>query len=227
MALSYRNALQGCRSPPLHAPNGIDHTPEDHTGDMHCLSLLNMNQPLLFRSVCTVKHGLITSMHTVIQMFCPLHSDDTKPLTSPQWTPHTSSGRFPPAPSLWPTTPHPPPSLLPSPHFFFLWNRPIKALKQLELLPYSTCFLSHFPRPPLTYAQTHIQTFPHMHKHTASYVHSISLAEPLPPHPPNLCPADRPESQSAWRAVSRVRQNRQRVRRRGGNVGKIGPRRAS
>lgn len=125
------------------------------------------------------------------------------------------------------THPPPPPPLLPSPHFFFLWNRPIKALKQLELLPYSTCFLSHFPRPLLTCAQTHIQAFPHMHKHTASYVHSISLAEPLPPHPPNLCPADRPESQSAWRAVSRVRQNRQRVRRRGGNVGKIGPRRAS
>lgn len=118
--------------------------------------------------------------------------------------------------------PPPPPPLLPRPHFFFSWNRPIKALQQLEPLPYSTCFSFPFP---LTCTHTNISTY--ARTHIASYVHSISLAEPLPPHPSNLCPADRPESQSAWRAVSRVRQNRQRVRRRGGNVGKIGPWRAS
>lgn len=53
---------------------------------------------------------------------------------------------------------------------------------------------------------------------------SLELDLSYPPKPPNLCPSDRPESQSAWRAVSRVSQTAERVRARGTLVEKIGPR---
>ena len=43
MALGYRNTLQGRRPTPLHTPDGIDHTPKDHTHTW-CHSLFNINK---------------------------------------------------------------------------------------------------------------------------------------------------------------------------------------
>lgn len=191
MALSYRNTLQGRRPTPFHTTDGIDHTPKDtvtHTYSVNCAYTHKGLEADVFASNyrcihCT--HRLITNMHTNTNVFSitetiQIHTNLTGYIqmmySSKKRTRSTHNFlSVLPAPSLWPAST--PPSQL----FFCCRTAQLRLYNGKSCFPIQLVFLPP-PQLSLSHTFTHTPTCAQTHS-LLYYVHSTSLAEPLPPSP--------------------------------------------